>query len=471
MYFKGNNVTNRKKPVRTMVSTAVTAMLVSSVVSAGGFSLYTEGSGAAIGNFAAGIAAEGADASIGWYNPAGLVLLDKPQLVLSGVGVFPSTKISGISTFETEGYSPYIQTFNNLQAGKNALVPALHYAHPLGDRATFGLSIVSPFGLSTEYATTSPVRYAATFTELLTVNVSPELGGKLTENFAIGAGLDLQWSQVKFNQILGSPASLQAGNVNPRMLDSLSYNKGRSFGVGFHAGILGMFNQNHTRVGVNYQSKMPHSFDGYSELRGRLADDVLTDPTATFRSDNLLSNDIDLPDVLTVSVYQDVNQKLALLGSVVYTGWGVFKETQLKNVAAFSLEAGGRTLLNVTNPQDYRNSWRFAVGANYHVNDQWMMRVGGGYDETPTSDAERDVRLPDADRWALSLGAHYQMRPCLGFDIGYTYLFANKDSFINKTNILNESTTYVVNARSKPHAHLVGLQAVWTIDKEEVKTK
>ncbi len=50
---------------------------------------------------------------------------------------------------------------------------------------------------------------------------------------------------------------------------------------------------------------------------------------------------------------------------------------------------------------------------NYRVNELWMLRVGGGYDATPTNDAYRDVRLPDVDRWALSVGAHYQMKPNL----------------------------------------------------------
>ncbi|WP_165474683.1 outer membrane protein transport protein [Legionella nagasakiensis] len=458
-------------PVRTAISAAIGAMLTSSAVNAGAFSLYTEGSTTAIGNYAAGIAAEVADASTGWYNPAGLVFLGKQQVLLSGVGVFPSTKLSGSSTFTTIGLPSYTQTFNNLQASKDAFVPAFHYALPLADRAAFGLSIVSPFGLSTEYSNSSPVRYAATFTELLSVTVSPELAGKLTDNFAIGAGLDLQWAQVKFNRMLGAPTLLQPFGMPPTALDSLSYNKGYSFGVGFHAGVLAMFNDQHTRVGLNYQSRMNHTFDGYSQLTGPLADvPFFADGSATFRSDNLYSNDIQFPEVVTLSAYQDVNERLALLGSVVYTGWNVFKTIQLNNVAASS-PLTGPVIVTSTSTQNYRDAWRFAVGANYRVNEQWMMRVGGGYDQTPTIDAERDVRLPDADRWALSVGAHYQMRPCLGFDVGYTHLFASGDTTINKTEPLGTTSAYNVTARGKPHANLVGIQAVWTIDKEEVPTK
>lgn len=457
-----------QKPIQTIVSATISLLLASSAVNAGGFSLYTEGSTVATGNFAAGIAAEAADASTGWYNPAGLALINDQQVVMSGVGVFPSSELSGTSTFRTRGLPSYSQTFSDLQGGVDAFVPAFHYAHPIGESAAFGFSMVSPFGLSTDYDRTSPVRYAATFSELLTINMSPEIGGKLTENLSLGLGIDLQWARVKFNRMLGAPTVSQLGGGQPTALDSQSYNKGHSFGVGFHAGVLGMFNDNHTRVGLNYQSKMKHTFHGYSELSGPLADDDFN-PRARFRNDNLYSNNIELPDIVTLSAYQDVNNKLAILGSVVYTGWDVFKRIQLNNAAVFSSEVGQVTV-NTNSSQNYHNAWRFALGANYHLDDAWMLRAGAGYDETPTVDAEREVRLPDADRWALSVGAHYQMRPDIGFDAGYTYLFAAKDPIVNKTEALGTTSSYNVNARTDVHAHLVGLQVVWTIDKEKVAT-
>jgi long-chain fatty acid transport protein len=446
---------------------------------AGAFSLYTESSGAAIGNYAAGIAAEGADASIGWYNPAGLVLIHQQEVVLSGVGIFPSSKLSGTSTYSTTlpfiGPIPnYVQSFSDLQGAKDALVPAFHYAKPLGPNSTFGLSVVAPFGLSTDWGKQSPLRYQATLTDLKTINVSPEIGGKLTEHFSVGAGIDFQWAQVKFNQMLGAPAALQflqsfGVPVVPTTLDSLSFNKGHSFGMGFHAGILGMFNDNHTRLGLNYQSRVKHQFHGYSTLTGRLADiPALTNPNATFRSDELFSNSVALPDVTTFSVYQDLNDRLALLGSIVYAGWSSFKVVQLNNVAAIGPEQDAHALVNSSTTEGYDNAFRVALGANYRFTDQWMLRVGGGYDETPTVDAHRDVRLPDANRWAASIGAHYQMRPNLGFDLGYTYIWADEDSKINNTTHIGETSTNNVTARGDNHVHLVGLQAVWMIDQPEV---
>jgi long-chain fatty acid transport protein len=480
------------KPLRTLVSAAVIGIMATGAAHAGAFSLYTESSPAATGNFGAGIAAEGGDAAIGWYNPAGLVLIRNQQAVFGGVGVFPTAKISGTSRMHAPtpfGLPDYVQSFNGIEGAVDAFVPSFHYALPIGENATVGLSAVSPFGLSTDWGILSPVRYQATFSELLTTNISPEIGGKLSENFSIGAGLDLQYARVKFNRILGFPTLY--GNIvppfNPMGVDSLSYNKGNSYGVGFHAGVLAMFNDKHSRIGLNYQSKVKHTFHGYSTLSGPLANnggDVFTpstlSDTAFATSSALSSTPTNFPDVVTLSGYHDWNEKLALLGSVVWTGWSTFNVIQLNNVEAplvgpnGGLPTGQIQLrqVNSVSPQNYRDAWRFAVGANYHVNPLIMLRVGGGYDGTPTNDIDRDVRLPDASRWALSIGGHYQARPNIGLDVGYTHLFPADKPNLNRTDSLGEPNFYNVTATATAGADLLGAQLVWIIDKaDEAPTK
>lgn len=467
-----------QKPIRTIVSAAVIAMMASSAAYAGSFSLYTESSPAAIGNYAAGIAAEAADASTGWYNPAGLSLIRQKEIVFGMVGVFASAQMTGVSTFATQGLPSYQQTFNQIKGAKPGYVPSSHFALPLGENMTFGISAVAPFGLATQWGREGPVRYAATTSNLITTNISPELGAKVNEHFAVGAGIDLQYARVRFNSVLGSPALMEAFGADPRMLDSLSYNRGQSFGVGFHAGVLGMFYDNHTRVGFNYQSQVRHRFNGYSRLQGRLANlsptispaavlEANTD--ALFWSNNLASNNIILPEIATLSIYQDVSDRFALLGSAVFTGWRSLKTIELDRVAAYAPSpAAGQVFVNAVTTEEYRNAWRFAVGANYHVNEKFMLRVGGGYDQTPTRKVFRDIRVPDFNRVAASIGTHYQVQPTVGVDIGYTRLFAIEHSSVNRTNTVGSGSTYNVHAGLKGHADLLGIQAVWTLDQPAV---
>lgn len=462
-----------KKPIRTILSSAVVALMATGVAHAGSFSLYTESSTVALGNFAAGSAAEAADASTGWYNPAGLALLHNQQVVSSGIGVFPSSKLTGTSTYSSPltanpagPRATNVETYSGVNgAKKDAFVPAFHYARPVGENTTVGLSIVAPFGLATNWEVDGPVRYSATKSELLTFNFSPEMGTKITENFAIGAGLDLQYAKVKFNSVIGSPALLGFTGLPPRLFDSSVTNQGHSFGVGFHAGAMFMFNENHSRVGVNYQSKMKHKFHGDSTLDGRLAQGAspFSNPNSSFVSNDLSSNNVSLPDVVTLSGYHDVNEKLALLASVVYTGWSSVPTIELNNVAAFSTALNRRAIVDSVSTLDYKDTWRAALGVNYKLNNTWMLRAGGGYDQSPTNDAHRDARIPDVDKWALSVGTHYQARANIGIDFGYTHLFAVRDTPINNTLALATST-YNVNATAKSTVDLVGLQLTWLMD-------
>jgi long-chain fatty acid transport protein len=470
-------VKNRHNLLRTVVSSSVLSVLFTGVAQSAGFSLFGESGGYAVGNYGAGTAAEAVDASIGWYNPAGLFMIRNPEAVVGGIGVFPHIRINGSSTFTTEPLPPYVQEFERLNGSYSAFVPSAHFAVPLGENTTAGLSINAPFGLATDWAPDSPVRYSATFTELLTVTVSPEIGTRLCDYLALGAGLDFQYSRVKFNQMVGVPPLFQVLDENPASVDSFSKNKGASWGLGFHVGIMALFNEDHTRIGINYESKIRHVFYGNSEFNGILANNFdlvgpLPDP-GIWRNGNLFSNPIDFPDLVDMAFYQDINDRWAVLGSAVYTGWHVFKSIQLNNVPVPNISQTPPfpiTQANIINtvPQNFHDAWRFALGANYHANARWMLRVGGGYDQTPTNNTDRNIRLPDVDRWALAVGAHYQWKPNLGVDVGYTHLFSGSKTSIHSGQQLSPTSSYFVDSDSGNFAaDLVGAQVVWIIDKEE----
>jgi long-chain fatty acid transport protein len=463
------------KPLRTLVSTAVIGVLATGAAHAAGFALYGESSGYTAGNYGAGVAAEARDASTGWYNPAGLALIRETETTFGGTGIFPNLRINGSTIYNTEGLPPFEQNFERVNGSYSGFVPASHFALPVGERTTLGLSFTGPFGLSTDWAPDSPVRYSATYSELITATISPEIGSQIFDNFAVGAGMDFQYSRVKFNQIIGAPTLFQVLDQPPSSVDTFSNNKGASWGLGFHVGVMGMFNDNHTRIGVNYESRVRHVFYGHSELKGVLANNFdLVGPIpgkGVWRNDDLFSDPVDFPDVLTISAYQDINDRLAILGSAVYTGWSVFKDIQLNNVVVPNVSstppfAVTPADINTTLPQNFNDAWRFALGANYYVTPRWMLRVGGGYDQSPTNNIDRNVRLPDVDRWAVAVGTHYQWRPNLGFDVGYTHLFSGSKPSIHSQQQLTPTTTFSVNSGSGTFAaDLVGGQVVWIIDK------
>jgi len=94
--------------------------------------------------------------------------------------------------------------------------------------------------------------------------------------------------------------------------------------------------------------------------------------------------------------------------------------------------ASGANLTTV--PYNWKDSWRYSVGTNYHYNDQWTIRGGLAYDETPVNDTDRGVRLPDSDRIWLSVGGQYKMSKNLKFDVGFTYILADSAPIVAAAN-------------------------------------
>ena len=102
-----------------------------------------------------------------------------------------------------------------------------------------------------------------------------------------------------------------------------------------------------------------------------------------------------------------------------HTAWGKFSNVVLD----FQSQLPSETL-----HFGYRNTSFYSIGAEYRANDQWTLRGGVAYDQTPVTDAVRDVRVPDVDRRWLSLGATWRASKRLSYSVGYTHLFLKDPS-------------------------------------------
>lgn len=438
-----------KKPAMSLKLVVLGMALagLTSQASASGFQLF-EGTAVNIGDFGAGSAALAEDASTAFYNPAGLVRIKNPQIVASAIGIHTKNDFTGQSAWSAfDGGIRANPLSGSANGGGWNLVPAFHYAIPLSDRVVFGFSATAPFGLSTDYAKDSVLRYEATHTSVKTLDLSPSLGIKINDQFSIGAGVDLEQMSATLDSSIPNPHYLPSPTP---ATDYQSHNTASDWAVGWHAGVLYQIIPT-TRVGLNYASKINHSLKGASYF--------ITDPATSFTSHDL-NADVTLPATTTLSIAHDVNSCWTLLGSVVYTQWSEIKNLTLNNVAGFDSDGFPTTKATATLPMNFKDTWRFAVGTNYKLSEQWLVRAGLGYDQTPTNNTDRGARLPDGDRIAVSLGGHYQPIKALGLDAGYTHLFI-KNGDINHTTpgIMNTTTV----GSTKNSADLIGLQLTWNI--------
>jgi len=416
---------------------------------ASAFQLW-EQDGASVGNYHAGRAAVADNASTGFYNPAGLIRIPNQQLVLAADPIVTDFLFDGNISVTALDIPPFISGPAEAQGGTFNLVPSFGYAAPITDYLVFGFNIVAPFGLKTDYGDDTLARYAATLTSLRVIDFTPSLGLAINKKLSIGAGVDFEHANAQFDLVTGFLG-------NPGEFDTTANNKAAGNGIGFHVGILYQFSPE-TRMGLSYQSRVIfHLREGDSDFTGPLANDT----AGGSQSSDELATDFTLPPTTTLSIFHSLNAAWDVMATVSYTQWDVFESVILENVAGIDNDLLSTNTLTVVVPENYHNTWNYAIGANYHLNEQWFFRSGIGFDETPSNDDDRNLQLPDADRTVLALGVHYQPLKTLGFDISWSHFFTGSTPIdvLQPFGPLNITTKGDVTG----NADVYGFQMTWNI--------
>jgi long-chain fatty acid transport protein len=421
----------------------VAAALPSAAALAGAF-FHEAQSVRSAGRASAGAPVVADDASTIFLNPAGLTRLSGPQLQMGSSLLMPRGEVEDRgSTARTPGTGGAVVPITGSQNGHPfdpAVMPHAYAALPLVDgRLWFGLGVSAPFGLITDYQEDWFGRYDSTKSELTTIDVAPTLAMKLTEWASIGAGLDLQYADATLENAVPSPTA--PGGPSPAT-DGRFRAQGDDWSVGFNVGLL-VTPTPRTRVGLQYRSGIEHELKGDASLSGLAPPLDLQNGTAG------ASAELDLPAMASIGVAHDVTPHLTLLGHVAWYGWDSFDEIRVRF---------DDSRADVVEPQNYRDTWAIGLGAEYRLTDVWTLRGGVSYDQTPTRDAFRNTRVPDGDRYWISIGASYELSDRIGFDVAYGHrFFENTD--IDRTRTFFEGlgldSDIRTSARAKTDADVV----------------
>lgn len=390
------------------VSTAVALCGVASdAANAGGFAIR-EQSAQFQGSSFAGNAAGGGLSSMYW-NPA--------ALGQAGAGLTSESHFSGIFSTSTVNVETYgggnvagLPGSNSGDIAPAALVGSSYYAYKLSERLTLGLSMNSGFGLTTKPRNLN--YFGAELgrtTKLFTLNAAPTLAYKIAPGITIGAGAQVQYSKAKLVLATGAPFG-----------PSTVYDDGTDFAFGATAGIL-FEPAPGTSIGIGYRSQLSHELEGDLSLAG-----------GPFIPANA---DLDLPDIVTLSIRQAIAPNMRLLGTVEWSNWSRFKELNLVSPAGVPL---------IPRPIDanWSDGWFFALGGEYDLNPGMTLRAGAAYEISPVDDpTKRFTSIPDADRVWLSAGASVQLTDSMSADFAYTHVFIENGDFDRRALVSNAQIT------------------------------
>ena len=408
------------------------------LASAGGFQI-NETSASGLGTAFAGGAAAAEDATTLWSNVAGMSRIGTRQGVVAIHLVRPSLKFrndaSTAATAQALGGE-------GGDAGGINVVPNLYVVAPINKDWSVGLGVNAPFGLVTEYDEGWIGRFQAIKSGIQTINVNPGVAWKPSDAVSLGLGLNVQRINAEFtNQVNYSAALLSAAAQNGIAPGSATFNaiaqataglesgariKGSDNAAGWNAGVLWQIDDK-TRVGAHYRSSIKYRIAGNAQFSNPVP--VVPAPLATVVGalaagvntralfDTAISADVELPAIANLSYFGRLNDRWDLMADAQWTQWSTVK--------TLSFVRGDGTVLQST-PENFKDAWKFAVGANYRYRSDLLLRGGLAFDQSPVQTAYRTPRLPDADRTWLTAGLQYAMNPKLKIDVGAAYLWVKK---------------------------------------------
>jgi long-chain fatty acid transport protein len=167
------------------------------------------------------------------------------------------------------------------------------------------------------------------------------------------------------------------------------------------------------------------------------------------------SLDITTPESVDFSVTQQINDAWTVYAGSTWTRWSRLKEITVKNEGVTGPLAPN-FFSNITEEQNWHDTWAYAIGTSYQLNKQWVLRTGLSFDQAPTNNQDRSPRIPTGDRTIFSLGAGWSPTDDLTIDVAYSYLKEEKVN-VSGSNALGQS----YNAKYENSANGFGVGATY----------
>lgn len=342
-------------------------------------------------------------ASNAFFNPGGFAFVDSNRIALGGS--FISSNITylepypGIYTTKTiSGVGTPITFYSSFKVKK----------HP---KWNMGLAIYTPFGSGIKYEDDWKGQAVIREMALRTIFFQPTVGFRLTEKIGIGAGY--VYGTGKFTLRKGLPVQDLQGEYGEGELT------GKSSGHGFNVGLF-IKASDKLSFGLGYRSSLTVAIDS--------GDARFTVPSylEEFFPATTFSTKIKLPQVVSLGVGYNLNEKITLALDVNYVGWSAY------DTLSFDFAENTEKLLDINSPRKYDNAFIFRLGGLYHYDKKLTIRAGVYYDLTPVQNGYITPETPDADKIGITTGFSFQFSEHFVADLSFLFIEGKARTDTNK---------------------------------------
>ncbi|MFN2202624.1 MAG: OmpP1/FadL family transporter [Caldilineaceae bacterium] len=306
------------------------------------------------------------------YNPAAMSFHDEPSVSVGTIVVNPTSSATpdgGSGRVDANPDSPFV-------------VPHLYAMIPVSERVAFGVNVVVPFGLETNWrnatfpAFSGPLAaFEPTKTALEMLNINPNVSYRLSENFSVAIGMDYYYVP---DATSNSQGALLSGDG-----DSLTWNVALLYSLGSWT------------LGLSYLAPVNVQIDGSFDARSSLGFKVNTETELAF------------PGTLQVGARYQVSGNLGLEFDVDRTSWSKFQDIVVVSkdwIPGTGIEAGSE-LARTTNNWD--DTYSFHAGGTYQLTNTVQLRGGYTFEQDPQPESYYSPRYPNAQRHIFNTGIKY----------------------------------------------------------------
>lgn len=410
------------------------------------------------------------------FNPAGMAFMENNIHLSAGVsGIFSKGKF-------TQG--DYLQRTDNTPS-----TPFYLYAgFKIYDFLAAGVSVTTPYGSAMDWGKDWKGAHLVQDISLKAFNIQPTVSWKITDRLSIGAGLMMEFGNIKLSRALIGPGQMNtmaekllpqlapvlqanpqwAGLVNTMVQDIEKYRDASAASVnlrgdagvrmGFNVGAMFDVNDKIT-LGVSYRSKVTArvkegdislSYANETDLKEKLLPEVnalLQTIQAKYPQIQLpikgiavppldegtFSAELPLPDNWNVGITYRPTDRWTVSGEVQFVGWGAYK------TLAIEFAPSSLSQYNLVAAKEYHNSRIYRAGAQFAATKRFDVRLGAYYDESPVKDNYLNPETPSMDKFGITAGLSFRPLPSLSVDFAFSYVtgFGRDGSYTDKDLLTN----------------------------------
>lgn len=328
------------------------------------------------------------DADAAYYNPAAMSFMDDKSYFEGGLTLahLPSIEFTSDANVAYNGKSKV----------ENIPIPYGHFvAKPYGNWR-WGVSLTAPGGLSKRWDTAAQRASAEEFT-LRIVELSPSFSYKLSDNFSLGGGARLVYSD---------------GVVKSTYTVSRDM-EGDTLAAGYNLAMLYKAPSD-INLAATYRSKVNLNEKGNAKLYSG----------TTMVYNGGASVEIPLPATLTIGASKTWNDKLTVEVDWERAYWSAYKELDFEYDSAIPAPL----IPYFDNPvaKNWKDSDTYRLGVTYKMDDALTLMGGYAKGDSPVPNNTIGFELPDSDATYYSAGFKYKYNDKLS--LGAAILYADKDS-------------------------------------------